>query len=118
MVEKEHNSCIELDKISSLRSVLELCQNAERKLYSQYGFLSVLRDYYDGSGYFDEEEWSLVSKTIDFCLSDNQDMNTRLLMIEQWRNKADYYNIIGNQYAIEASEKLLKSLNSNNENYV
>ncbi len=118
VVEKEHNSCIELDKISSLRSVLELCQNAERKLYSQYGFLSVLRDYYDGSGYFDEEEWSLVSKTIDFCLSDNQDMNTRLLMIEQWRNKADYYNIIGNQYAIEASEKLLKSLNSNNENYV
>ncbi len=111
VAEKEFNRCIDIEKTDSLRNVLELCQNAEKKLYSQYGFLSVLRDYYDCEDYFDDDEWTLASKTIELCIADNQEATKKLQLKEQWQEKIAFYSSIGNYFAIDAAEKMINSLN-------
>lgn len=111
VAEKELKKSIDIEKSDSLRIVLELCQNAEKKLYSQYGFLSVLRDYYDCEDYFDDDEWSLASKTIELCIADIQEETTKLQLKEQWQEKSAFYKSIGNYFAIDAVEKLINSLN-------
>lgn len=115
VVEKEYNSCFDSDKSASLRKILEMCQNAERKIYSQYGFLSVMRDYYDCNDYFDEEDWALALKTIEYCVSDVQNASTKNSIKEQWQERLDFYKFIGNHFAVDSSGKLIESLEKTNK---
>ena len=111
-IEKIFKDEIDNEKRVLIRRILELCQNAERTMYSQYGFLSVMRDYYDCIDYFDSNDWSLASQTIDFCISNKQEESIKNDLLKQWDEKHDFYESIGNYFAADASEKFIISLKS------
>lgn len=112
-IEIEYNSAIDLDRIESLRSILEICRIIEKKIYTQYGFLSVLRDYYDCLDYFDKDEWELAIQTIMYCVSNDSNNSDALRLKQQWEDKYDFYNMIGNHFAVDAAMKLMNSVDSN-----
>ena len=109
-VEKEYSKTIEIDAIDSLRYILETCRKIEKSIYTQYGFLAVLRDYYDGLEYFDKEDWDFAIKTIMYCISDDANNTGKKEYRHQWQEKMEFYNLIGNRFAIDASLKLINSV--------
>lgn len=109
-VEKEYNKAIEIETIDNLRCILETCRNIEKKIYTQYGFLAVLRDYYDGLEYFDKEDWDLAIKTIMYCISDDANHTGKQEYRHQWQARMAFYKLIGNHFAIDASQKLINSV--------
>ena len=112
-IEKEYNVSIDIASKDSLRAIVEECRNIEKRIHKQYGFLSVLRDYYDCLDYFDNEDWSLAYQTISFCISNNPDKDAKEMFYKTWQERVNFYNLIGNQFAIEASEKLIFSIKNN-----
>ncbi len=115
LVESRYKEAIDSDLKAQLRRILEICMKSEKKIYSQYGFLSVLRDFHDGLDYFDSLDWDYAMQTIAFCISDNQNETAKQEFQSQWKEKMDFYRLIGNHYAIEASEKLLSTLSYGND---
>lgn len=109
-VEKQYIASVDIKVKDSLRTILETCRNVENKTYMQYGFLSVLRDYYDCLDYFDDADWNLAYKTIMFCISSDGNKSEGQNYYHQWKDKADFYSLLGNQFAIDASEKLINSI--------
>lgn len=110
-VEKQYIASVDIKTNDSLRSILETCRNLEKKIYNQYGFLGVLRDYYDCLDYFDDTDWNLAYETIMFCISSDGNKAEALNLYHQWKDKKDFYNMLGcNQFAIDASEKLINSI--------
>lgn len=109
-IEKEYNKAIEIETIDNLRHILETCRNIEKKIHIQYGFLAVLRDYYDGLEYFEKEDWDLAIKTIMYCISDDANNTGKQEYRHQWQARIDFYNMIGNHFAIDATQKLINSL--------
>ena len=110
IVEKEYNKAIDKESIDNLRNILETCRSIEKKIYTQYGFLAVLRDYYDGLEYFDKEDWNLAIKTIMCCISDDANSIAKQEFCHQWQERIDFYRMIGNHFAIDASQKLIYSI--------
>ena len=77
----------------------------------------MLRDYYDCLDYFDQEDWDLAVKTIMYSISENSnDVETQEFR-QQWQERMDFYNMIGNHFAVDASQKLINSVSSNWNNY-
>ncbi|WP_458409885.1 dynamin family protein [Bacteroides congonensis] len=112
-IESEYNTAIDLESIANLRTILAMYRNIEKNIYTQYGFLSVLRDYYDCLDYFDQEDWDLAVKTIMYSISENSnDVETQEFR-QQWQERMDFYNMIGNHFAVDASQKLINSVSSN-----
>lgn len=111
-VEKQYTASVDINVKDSLRTILETCRNIEKKTYTQYGFLSVLRDYYDCLDYFEDEDWNLAYETIMFCISSDGNKSEAQYLYHQWKDKEEFYNMLGNQFAIDASEKLINSINS------
>lgn len=109
-VEKEYNKSIEMETIDNLRCILEICRNIDKKIYTQYGFLAVLRDYYDGLEYFEKEDWEFALNTIMYCISDEANSIGKKEYRNQWQEKMEFYNLIGNHFAIDASQKIINSL--------
>lgn len=73
--------------------------------------MGVLRDYYDCLDYFDDTDWNLAYETIMFCISSDGNKAEALNLYHQWKDKKDFYNMLGcNQFAIDASEKLINSI--------
>lgn len=109
-IEKEYNKSIEIGTIDNLRCILEICRSIDKKIYTQYGFLAVLRDYYDGLEYFGKEDWEFAVKTIMYCISDDANSIGKEEYRNQWQERMEFYNLIGNQFAIDASRKLINSV--------
>lgn len=113
-IEKAFNQCVDIAIKDILKNALQACRDVEKEVYEQYGFLSVMRDYYDCMDYFDEEEWNVVMQTVAFCLSEEQDSNLKKELQEQWKDELDYYESIGDHLAVDSVNKLLKSIKSSN----
>lgn len=112
-VESEYNKSVDIDEIENLKDILNICMNIEKRIYTHYGFLSVLRDYYDRKNYFNEDEWTLAIDTIKYSVSDNNDINENRKYRHFWEKKMIECQMVGNYLAKEASEKLMKSVTFN-----
>ena len=110
VIETESNSAVDIETIANIREIFEICRNIEKKIYTQFGFLSVLRDYYDCLDYFDKDDWNLALKTIIYCISENIDKAEAQKIRNEWEGKIDFYSMIGNHFAAEASKKLKNSI--------
>ena len=110
LVETEYNSAVDTEEKANLRSIFETCRSIEKRIYTQYGFLSVLRDYYDRLDYFDEDDWNLAFKTIMHCISDNANYSETQSLLHQWQERERLYSMMGNHFAEEASQKLIDSI--------
>ncbi len=110
VIETEYNSAVDTDTITNLRNIFEICQNIEKKIYTRYGFLSVLRDYYDCLDYFEQDDWNLAIETIKYCVSDSVDNDKAQKFREEWKERINLYSMIGNHFAADASQKLVNSI--------
>lgn len=113
VVETEYKSAVDIETVTNLRNIFETCRNIEKKIYTQYGFLSVLRDYYDSLDYFEKDDWDLAIETIKYCVSDSVNYAKAQEFRHKWQERIDLYSMIGNHFAVDASQKLVNSIELN-----
>lgn len=111
-IETEFHSAVDIETIANLKDIIEVCRVVEKNIYTQYGFLSVLRDYYDCLDYFEQDDWNLAIETIMYCVSDITNDTKTCELLNQWQEKKDFYRMIGNHFAVDASQKLINSVTS------
>lgn len=97
--------------ISAVENILIICRNFEVKLLSNFSFLSVLIDYYNGDSYFSKNEWDIALETIEECLSDTPNERGLKEKKEFFIKKKKYYSILSDIEAIESCDKLITQIN-------
>lgn len=111
-IKNVYNSTFDTSLKNDIDEIIRKCTYIKNTLYGNFGFLSVLNDYYNQKEYFDEDEWAKVVDTIAKCLDDDIDTVEIKKVLCYWKSQNDYYNRIYNISAAEATEKLIKSLHN------
>lgn len=111
-IESVYSQSIDPIEKKHIGEMLQLCKNIRKTLYGNYGFLSILNDYYNQNDYFNDEEWTQAIDTISQYLSDELDETMISKKAEYWNSQLAYFNRIYNTSAAEATEKLIKLLNA------
>lgn len=70
----------------------------------------MLRDYYDCLDYLEKDDWDLAIETIKYCVSDSVNYAKAQEFRHQWQERIDLYSMIGNHFAVDASQKLVNSI--------
>lgn len=96
---------------SSLENILIICRNFEVKLLSNFSFLSVLIDYYNGDSYFSKNEWDIALEIIEECLSDTPNERVLKEKKEFFIQRKKYYSMLSDMEAIESCDKLITQIN-------
>ena len=83
--------------------ILNLIDNQLHKLYDEFLVISVKDDYYNKENYFNAVEWDLFRQTMD-------DTCDQTKLQQQWESNLEFFNLIGDIKAIEATEIIINYL--------
>lgn len=109
LVDKRLSKAFDSVEKQRLKECLELIKITENKVYSQYSYLNILRDYYNNEQYFDKEEWDVAMQSVQLCMHNvhNPEVENN---IKYWEDKLFYYNRIYQISSEDACKLLIKSL--------
>lgn len=93
-----------------LRKIAIQSRDFEVNLKRSFSFLSVLMDYYQGKAYFQAEEWENALKTIEFCLSDDRNIECLQSFKSYWDDRIAYYSLISDHEATESCQQMLEQI--------
>lgn len=71
-----------------------------------------MRDYYDCENYFSDDEWENAAKSMSLCLEDTPKKEDISEQKQYWMDKIKFFRMLNSNSELEASEKLIKSLES------
>lgn len=109
-VEKYKNNYYDSLQLSAIEKILIICRNFETRLLSNFSFLSVLIDYYNGASYFSKKDWDIALKTVDNCLSDNPNKEELAENGRFLQERRIFYSFLSDVEAVEACEKLINQI--------